>query len=176
MEMSEYELIKQEIAIKIDDFNSLFYTTVAVIFTFAFTQKEALVFLVPIIVIIPIYTIRMNEISSMLRMGAYLIVFLEGDEFLWETRLSKYDEKFDHNQPSINPYVFVSIVSFLLCLHSLNYSNIHSKILWMKIIIAILFLIACLYTIKTKRINYKEEKQRYINEWKQIKQEENEDS
>ena len=151
--MEEYEYIRREIELKInkiDNFNSVFYATVAVIFTFAFTQKEALVFLVPVIVIVPIYTIRMDEISSMLRMGAYLFVFWEGTDFFWETRLIKYDEKFKYNKPDVNPYVIVSVVSFLLCISKLDYSNIKSKGLWIRIFFAVAFLVFCLIIIYKK--------------------------
>ena len=80
-----------------------------------------------------------------------------------------FDKRFKYNKPNIDPYVFVSIVSFLLCVQALDYSDITSHILKIKIALAIMFLVVCLGIIYNYRIDYAKEKKKYIEQWQEIR-------
>lgn len=50
-------------------------------------SKEALLFLIPYIVIIPVYLVTINYTLNMYKLGTYLKVFHEQGDFRWENRL-----------------------------------------------------------------------------------------
>lgn len=91
----EYETLKEEIQNSmqtVKSYRSLLYTVVIAALAFAFDKDEAILFLVPFSAIIPIYLLAMHQIDSVMRIGAYIYVFIEpGTECQWETRLYKYD-------------------------------------------------------------------------------------
>lgn len=151
---------------------SLLYTVAAVIFTFAFTQEEPLIFLVPIVVIIPIYLLNMRECVGMLKLGSYLQVFYEEDNPGWETRLKNYHEKFKDIKADIDPYVFLSFCGPIICGWKICYSGLHTVENILKLILTFICLAACLYIIKKYNIDYIEAREKYVNDWKIIKQEE----
>lgn len=168
----EYELLRQEILSglnTIKNYRAILYTSVATIFAFSFTQTEPLIFLVPAIVIIPIYLMSMNQTSSILRIGAYLKVFLEGEDFFWESRLLKYDNMFVSKNPSIDPYVFTSVCCTVLCLARLDYSRYLTSGFWIRILMSLIFLLCCVIILRVKRIDYKQEKMNYLRKWEEIR-------
>lgn len=171
----EYGYLKQEILDSIGytkQYRSILYTVTAAILTFAFTQKEPIIFLLPIVVIIPTYLLQAGQTSSTLRIGAYIMVFIETDEPGWETRLAKYDEKFSPENPSVSPHIFISVCCFCLCIFNLDYSNFLSKETIIRLIVAIIYLIVCVIILSVKKVDYGKEKKKYIDEWKEIKGEE----
>lgn len=87
----EYESLRNEINQKIDLFNTLTtftLTTAVAILTFALTKDNALLFLLPFCIIIPMYIRISYYRSAMVKLSAYMIVFLETkiEEFNWETK------------------------------------------------------------------------------------------
>ena len=50
-------------------------------------SKEALLFLIPYIVIIPVYLVTIDYTLNMYKLGTYLKVFHEQGDLRWENRL-----------------------------------------------------------------------------------------
>lgn len=154
---------------------SLLYTITVAVFAFAFTQKEPLIFLVPFTVIIPIYIMNMKQISSILRMGTYILVFHENNVSGWETRLAKYDESTYEYKREISAYSILAICSFVLCFWKIYILGIQTEENMARLIVAVCCLCICLYIIEVKRINYKVVKDSYIEKWQAIKDSETSD-
>ena len=168
----EYGYLKQEILDSIGytkQYRSILYTVTAAILTFAFTQNEPIIFLLPIVVIIPTYILQAR---STLRIGAYIMVFMEKDEPGWETRLAEYDAKFSPENPNISPHIFITVCCFCLCIFELDYNNFVSRGTIIRLIVAILYLIICTVILGTKKVDYGKEKKKYIDQWMEIKEEE----
>lgn len=167
----EYSALRNEIlqGLKfIKEFHALLYTVVVAIFAFAFSQSEPLIFLLPVFVIIPVYLMDMKEISGILRKGAYILVFYEETEAGWETRLRDYDGLYSDEKTEINPYIFLSFCGPAICLFKLNYLNFNAYTI-SRGIAAVAALITCLVVIKTKQVDYKTEKEKYIERWQKLK-------
>lgn len=170
-----YGYLKQEILDSIGytkQYRSILYTVTAAILTFAFTQNEPIIFLLPIVVIIPTYILQANQTRSTLRIGAYIMIFMEKDEPGWETRLAEYDAKFSPENPNISPHIFITACCFCLCIFELDYSNFVSRGTIVRLIVAILYLIICTVILGTKKVDYGKEKKKYIDQWTEIKAEE----
>lgn len=168
----EYRALRQEILNAIGyikNYDMLLYTVTGVILTFAFKQDEPLIFLIPIVVIIPTYLLSMSQIKSILRIGAYISVFYEDENPGWEKRLAMFDYDFSPKNPSISPHVFVTFCSFILCLFQLDYTKYKSVFFISRMTSSVVFLFICLLIIFTKQVKYREEKMKYICYWKKIK-------
>lgn len=171
----EYMMLREEIMDclkEIRNCKSIMYTVIVTILAFAVTQKEVLIILTTIVIILPIYHMDINKTSSMIRIGAYLYVFLEGDNFKWETRLIKYDELFlrkrkGETMVNIRPYIFTTTCCFLLFFMKLDYTNV-DKSLFFRVVAGLIYYIYSLRYIYINKIDYKEEKKRYIKEWRDI--------
>lgn len=123
----EYESLREEIMKSmqiVKEYRSIMYTIVVATLAFAFNKGIAILFLVPFSAIIPIYLLSMHQIDSVLRLGAYIYVFLEPEtECKWETRLYEYDvmhkNQYSTKKISIDSYWCVSFC----CLIRFRYSG-----------------------------------------------------
>lgn len=168
----EYRALRQEILNAIGyirNYDMLLYSVTGVILTFAFRQNEPLIFLTPIVVIIPTYLLSMSQIKSMLRIGAYILVFYENGNPGWETHLAMFDCDFSPKNPSISPHVFISFCSFILCMFQLDYTKYKSVFFISRMASSVVFLLICLLVILLNQVKYKEAKMKYICYWKKIK-------
>ena len=89
-ESKEYLMLRDEILKDyeiIQNSRNVLYAAVAAILAFAVDQKEALLFLIPYIVIIPVYLVTIDYTLNMYKLGTYLKVFHEQGDFRWENRL-----------------------------------------------------------------------------------------
>lgn len=175
----EYETLREEILCAtqvVKNYRSLLYTIVVAMLAYAFEKNESVLFLVPFIAIIPIYLLAMHQIDSTLRIGAYIYVFLEpGTECKWETRLHKYDQlhknQYSTKKSSIDAYWCVSFSCLLLSIIKLDFTNMNIMF-YVTIIGQIMATVICIYLFIKKRSDYAETKQKYINEWLEMKKEE----
>ena len=173
---AEYEALREEILYSmqvVKNYRSLLYTIVVAALAFAFDKDESILFLVPFSAIIPIYILAMHQIDSTMRIGAYIYVFLEPEtDCKWETRLLKYDQmhkkQYSTKKTSIDAYWCVSIGCLLLSVIRLDYANIN-LMFYVTIILQILILIICSYLFIKKRPDYAVAKEKYINEWLEIR-------
>lgn len=175
----EYEAIREEILSNIQvvkSYRTFLYTIVIATLAFAFDKDEAILFLVPFCAIIPLYLLAMHQIDSTMRLGAYIYVFLEpGTDCQWETRLLEYDKihknQYSTKKTSIDSYWCVSFSCLVLSILKLNYDHIGIDF-YITIAAQILILMICIYIFLKKRPDYLKQKEKYIEEWKEVQKRE----
>ncbi len=171
----EYEMLREEILFSmqtVKNYRTLLYSIVIAVLAFAFDKDEAILFLLPFCVIIPLYLLAMHQIDSTMRLGAYIYVFIEpGTECQWETRIIKYDilhrNQYSTKKSSIDPYWCVSLCCILLSILKLDICNIDVEF-YVTALMQIILLISCIYLFIKKRPDYLTIKEKYIKEWKEI--------
>lgn len=93
--LKEYETLREEMLQKIEIHNSLItfmITTVSALLTFSLTHDEPLLYLLSFCIIIPT-TMRVTYYRAMMiKLSAYIIVYLEKDVkgLEWETRNTRF--------------------------------------------------------------------------------------
>lgn len=177
--IKEYEILREEMLQKIELHNSLItfmITTVVALLTFSLTQDEPLLYLLPFCIIIPI-TMRVTYYRTMMiKLSAYIIVYLEKEVkgLKWETRNTLFansEDKQLYNDLTISHYYegfLLSIVSYSLYVYTLtNGKKLNCEV----IVCAILPIILVIWEwIITKRIScFHKEKNKWIREWENFK-------
>lgn len=127
---TEYETLRTEILSSLQifkNYRNILYTIVVAALVFAFNSNEAMLFLIPSFIIIPIYLLEMDEYDSIIRIATYIYVFLEPNtECYWETRLYKHEilksRKNCKRRMSTEPYWYLSFGCLFLSLLKLNWS------------------------------------------------------
>lgn len=170
--MLREEILKSSEMIK--KYRLTMYTLTAALLAFAFDKNNAFLFLMPFVAIIPLYLLAMHLIDSMMRIGAYLYVFLEPQcDIKWETMLYRYDSmhRSEHStrKSLISPYVVVSLCCIVLSFMNLDFSNLYSFELWSCLILQVALLVVCIYLFVAKHVDYISTKEKYISEWRAIK-------
>lgn len=128
---TEYEALREEIILSlqtIKDYRNILYSAVAALLAFAFDNGNSFIFLVPFVVIIPLHILSMHQVDSMLRIGAYIYVFLEeGEEVHWETRILEYDKlhqkQYDTQKIKIDPYMWLSMLCLVFSITNINFGE-----------------------------------------------------
>ena len=177
--VKEYETLRAEMLQKIELHNSLItfmITTVVALLTFSLTQDEPLLYLLPFCIIIPI-TMRLTYYRTMMvKLSAYIIVYLEKDikGLEWETRNTKFVNSEDsqlYNNLTISHYYegfLLGIVSYGLYIYNFTKNkSLDSNV----IILALLPIIFVIWEwIITNRIaNFHKEKNKWIREWENFR-------
>lgn len=174
----EYLMLKDEIMLSmktIKNYNTMLYTVSAALLAFAFNSQNELLFLLPFVILFPLYYLITREAKQALRIGAYMIVFLEEKtNFSWESRLYLYDNTMKNNKHAKVPMVAYFSIGCLCILLSAMYTN-YSIIDYYHIaliICQIILLFACVIMFVVKAPNYTKIKEGYVLEWEQIKRHE----
>ena len=174
--INEYEMLRNEIMQKIDLVNSLItftLTTSIAILTFALTNKNSVLCLLPFGIIIPMYIRISYYRSAMVKLSAYIIVFLEKniDDINWETRNRDLMNHVDKSEKTIvwkaeyYEGVVVSMVCYLLYFY--NYSQGKSIDISLKIYLSLPFTFIIWVGLIIRHINnIDKERNEWINEWK----------
>lgn len=173
----EYLMLREEIMMSMEvvkNYRTMLYTIVVAILAFAFEKENPWLFLAPFAAILPLYLLAMQQIDSTLRIGAYIYVFLEPyTDFKWETNLYKYDQmhkrQYSTKKSSIDAYVILSMCCIALSIANLDYANIQNWKTWSCIVAQTILTIFSIWCFKTKHVDYIETKEKYIEEWKEIK-------
>lgn len=172
----EYKSLRSEINQKIDLVNSLTtftITTVVAILTFALTKENALLYLLPFCIIIPMYIRIAYYRSAMVKLSAYMIVFLEPqiEAFNWETRNAHLMEGIKEKKKTIvlRAGYYEGVVSSAICYILYFQDHIKGKdidiLLMLQLFIPFLLVVWMLFIVK--HINdIDSEKQEWIKEWK----------
>ena len=171
----EYLMLRDEI-VHLDEMTNntinFSYAFVSAILSFSFTQKDSIFILLPYIVIIPAYKIVLTKSQAVYKITAYLYVFLEGEDFLWEHRRNIFitskggsmslDEDFRYFHYPFLIDAIVTSVFFVIRNDMCVYGVIK------------LFIAVALFTwVLRMFFKYKRsETQDYIEKWKEIKSEE----
>jgi hypothetical protein len=176
----EYKSLREEIILSmktVKNYNNLLYTVVGALLAYAFDSKNPILFLLPFVVIIPLYFLIKREMLQTLRIGSYIYVFIEKNytEINWETRLIKYDKLLSsynkHRKIPNDAYIFVSFTCILLSIIYTSKNDIYELTIC-TILQTILGLLS-IYCFIIRRVDYTKEKNQYIKEWKIIKEKEN---
>lgn len=174
----EYESLRNEINQKIDLVNTLTtftLTTAVAILTFALAKDNALLFLLPFCIIIPMYERISYYRSAMVKLSAYMIVFLETkiEEFNWETRNTYLMDIIGETDNTIvlragyYEGVVISLVCYVLYFCNQFKGKNLSIILILQLLIPFLLVVWMLFIVK--HINDIDgEKQAWIKKWKKI--------
>lgn len=174
----EYKMIKDEIMYMhkaIQELRSILYVAVASVLTFAVGKTTPLLCLVPYCVIIPTYIVTIDYQFSMWKLGAYLLVFQEGKEYNWETRLHIFNTKEARKSRGSaksfhSPFIATALICTILFFAKIDYKNISHES-WMQIVLAILLLAAVL-CYRISRRNPDAAKSEFIKEWTAVKKNE----
>ena len=181
-ESKEYLMLRDEILKDyeiIQNSRNVLYVAVAAILAFAVDQKEAFLFLVPYIVIIPVYLVTIDFTLNMYKLGTYLKVFHEQGDFRWESRLYllNYGTKkrvtrgaqFFHA-----PFIVSALVCFVMFFASVTYpKSIRDVSVGFTLgAAAAIVLPAAVAVIFFKYKNIKKIQDSYIRSWKDVKKEE----
>lgn len=171
----EYAMLREEILLSmqtIKNYNNLLYSATTALLAFAFALSREILFLLPFAVILPLYFLIKREMMQVVRIGAYMSVFLEEKlDIHWESRLISYDAMFfknKHRRISLNAYTGLSFLCVFLSVMHTDYAvfGMHCKILLaaqasLTIISILLFII--------QAPNYTKIKREYLAQWKKIK-------
>lgn len=92
----EYLMLREEILhldSLINNTISFFYTFMATYLAYALSQDDTILFVLSYMVIVPAYMIVLSKMQGICKIGAYLKVVHEGNEFNWETKNMKLKMK-----------------------------------------------------------------------------------
>lgn len=151
--------------------NNALYVGITAIFAWSITTSNSLICLLAYCVIIPIYFIVLDYNISIMKLGAYLLVFHEDK---WEKRLHKLNVKkiiIRHASSYKYSFVCASLATNTLFFYFLDYKHIEIFEIIQIAVAIVLFLCFNFYVLLQK--NNDKIKEKYINAWKEIKMEEN---
>lgn len=171
----EYEMIREEIMYMykaIQELRKILYVMVVSVLTIAVGRNESLLCLVPYCVIIPIYIVTIDYQYSMWKLGAYLIIFHEGKEYNWETRLHNFNVNEGNKNRSgaksfHSPFVATSIICTILFFVKIDYSDITYETYVQIALALLLFGVVLFYRFSKK--NPDKAKSDFIENWKIVK-------
>ena len=174
---NEYLMLRSEIlhlgTLENQTMNFL-YVFVATVIAFSIAQNDTIIILLSYIVIIPSYKLVISHEKGIYKIGAYLYVFLEGNEFNWERRnFAFYNElKAGLNQKTYfqafnYPFLFVSSFVMLIFLLHTNFIELcQSSYELFKLTVAF---ILYFYVWKEAIRNRYYSISKYIDKWQNIK-------
>ena len=155
---------------QISQYNVALYTVTATILTFALGRSEYYLCLVPYLVAVPLFLMCEAKRKDICKIASYLAVYLEGDEFNWETRhqlLEEYDGQ-RRNWQSLLIYYLIPITCSGLSIYRIvyNYSNYG---MWNRIVSVIILTLGTLILMGVKTISYVSFRKNKRQEWKKHK-------
>ena len=176
--IKEYEELRNEIKQKVELHNSLItfmITTVIAILAFAVEGDSTILYLLPFGIIIPISMRVTYYRTAMLKLSAYIIVFLESEieELNWETRNSQLvnnDRSIFYDKVTISHYyegMILSIICYVL--YCFAYSKDKTINLQAVICLVIPLIFVIWEAMITKRIAYfNKERNEWIEKWTDV--------
>lgn len=177
--ITEYKILRDEINQKIDLVNSLTtftLTTVVAILTFALMRKNPLLYLLPFCIIIPMYMRISYYRSAMVKISAYMIIFLEDEieDINWETRNTYLMDNIERKDGSIvlSARYYENFVLSIICYILYIYNYISGKEINITSIIYILapsLLVIWIWHIVRHINDIESEKKEWIKEWEKVK-------
>lgn len=187
--IKEYDTLRNEINQKIELHNTLLtftITTTVAVLTFALSQNMTMLYLIPFCIIIPMSMRIAYYRSAMSKLSAYMIVFLEKDldGVKWETRNAALIEKhLNKEKKDINSYTvlryYECLILAVVCYVFYVIDYLKDKEICVIVVVNILWplLLVLWEVLVTKSINsVNEEKQKWINRWKELKEKDENDT
>lgn len=173
----EYLMLREEILhldTVINNTINFFYAFVGAVLAYSIKQEDALFTLLPWVIIIPAYRIILGKRKNIFRIAAYLNVFHEGKVYNWERRQKRMYDTTSYGRTkkisSFNyPFIFVSTFVMIIFLLKTKWSGLGFNVELIKFIIGIvLYVMQIVAIIKNRKID----SEKYIWQWKKIKEEE----
>ncbi len=184
--INEYKALREEIIflMKKESLHSqIMFILVSTLFTLMYGKDPIISIFIYIIVIAFQHDINTCT-KSILRIGMYIFVFIEGNknEYSWESALLYNDMK--QKKPlktQCTKYVLIASVTCLYSIFNLRlyegetfiqtciYSIFQDTFIYTEIFFYIIFYISVLIIIYTKRIDYLKEKENFISIWSEAK-------
>lgn len=170
---NEYLMLREEILHLdgiINNTLNILYVFIATFLAYALGQEDTFYILLSYIGVIPMYIIVVSKIEGMCRIGAYLKVYHEGKEFMWETRNMELKKKRGRNNftfviSSFFPFEFINIAIFIIFILQTKWNLINSLYEKSKITIAILlFLILTISFWKNRDMSTR----KFLKEWENL--------
>lgn len=171
----EYSMLREEIMLSmktVKNYNNLLYTATAALLAFAFDSSREILFLLPFVVILPLYSLIKREMMQTLRIGAYINVFLEEKtDIHWESRLASYDTIFaknKHRRIPLNAYAGLSFLCIFLSAMHTDYATFDG---YRKICLATQasLTVFCIILYLVKAPDYIKMKRECLAQWKKVK-------
>lgn len=173
--IDEYSMLREEIILSlktVKNYNNILYTATVALLAFAFKSSDSTLYLLPFIVVIPLYFLTKREMIQALRIGAYILVFLEKNiDIKWESRLNMYDEYYKknaHKHIPLNAYLGISLLCVSLSIANTDYSVFNSYNITLMIIQIILSIVS-IVAFGFLSPNYISIKSEYVKQWTKIK-------
>ena len=175
----EYLMLRAEILQYLQHYQSIrvfMYTSCAAIFVFLFQRetREPLMFLLPLLVIIPAYLSAANYWLCVTVDSAYLVVFHEeqGSSFQWERNHDQFSvasncvgRMFSYLVMNIQPLAYILATLVCFAIYGYFLYNKRPYISGIEIIIGICCIVFCLCIFGFIRVK---DKSVYIKQWREI--------
>ena len=181
--IKECDNLRNEINQKIELHNTLLtftITTTVAALTFALSQNKTILYLIPFCILVPMSMRIAYYRSAMSKLSAYMIVFLEKDldGIKWETRNTVLiEEHLNKKKKDMNSYTILRyyecLILSVICYVFYVIDFIKDKEIHVVVVINILWplLLVIWEALITKRINsIDNEKQKWIEQWNEIKE------
>ncbi len=190
--IEEYNSLRQEILQRDAKYNEYLQIACAVttaVLTFALGQKEPMVCIVPIVMLVPLYRLGLEQLNQELKLGMYLLVFYNDEGFLWEERHKSFyriekiiieeSKTKGSNRTTIerdpNPWLYIVLI--LICALSAVYKifdagySPNELTVRSCIVVLVTTMSVLLVLLFRKKYSYGREKL-FIEIWERIKKEE----
>lgn len=172
----EYEVLRKEMDDRMNSVNSyniVMLTVTVTILGFALQQDHYAMCLIPIIIIVPTYLRNIDADKAVIKMGAYLNVFLEGEDFNWERRNHKRDKTLKKKSFALRMFsVYNSLIIICVLLAIYKCLSGNHDLIHLSIIIILSIGLFSIWVVEHHQINHYSIKKDYVNEWESIKKQE----
>jgi len=181
--IKEYDMLREEIMQKIELHNNLLtftITTCVAILSFAFSQDNAFLYLIPFCIVIPMSLRIAYYLSAMVKLSSYMIVILEEGDcgYNWETLNKAFTNDrvnqkkngiFDFTVQRYYEFIILSLVCYILYIINYVQNNKFDILMVLNLLWPMLLVIFEAYI--TKRLNsFDKEKNDKVQEWQKLKE------
>lgn len=155
-------------------------TTCVAILSFAFSQDNAFLYLIPFCVVIPMSLRIAYYLSALVKLSSYMIVFLEEEDcgYNWETLNKAFTNNritqkkngiFDFTVQRYYEFIILSLVCYILYIINYVQNNQFDILMVLNLLWPMLLVIFEVYI--TKRLNsFDKEKNDKVQEWQKLKE------
>lgn len=178
-EIQEYVALRKEVndlCSSADNIISMLYAFLTAYLAFIFNKEDTAYLLFSYVVLIPVYLLIISKRIASCKISAYISVFHEKTENMWENRLMAYNTPkkpfiFSFIEATHFPFVFINF--FILFFYFIRFKiyDLETIYGWFKLVLLFLFfIITYALTVRYRKISVCH----YVNEWKRIQNKENE--
>lgn len=176
--MQEYEVLRAEILADysgIRAYENMLYTVVAAILVFTLQSDLYFLCMIPYVVIMPVFFIVMSTKNGICKIATYMQVFLEGDNYNWETRQYYFDETktFSKDSPlkwrTHSQYYLLSLTCSAATIYKVFVCDYTPAGKWLRIAAISVVTLVIFVIIYCNTFDYSSEKRTMIAHWVKVK-------